>query len=169
MSANLLMKGKSVFEFLGGRPALVDGFLMARGIRADALGFVYGDREMHAQVAVEVVVGEVLRGVRYVVGGADVGLAIREGDPDRFRRPRRLAAKRLEHDGRILRRGGFGVHMRVLGHDAQLPGIAGGEIIHRAVFAVLIVAPPVVEVVVDDVTGDLCARCLLYTSDAADE
>ena len=73
------MKGKSVFEFLGGRPALVDGFLMARGIRADALGFVYGDREMHAQVAVEVVVGEVLRGVRYVVGGADVGLAIREG------------------------------------------------------------------------------------------
>lgn len=48
--------------------------------------------------------------------------------------------------------------MRVLGHDAQLPGIAGGEIIHRAVFAVLIVAPPVVEVVVDDVTGDLCAR-----------
>ena len=113
---------------------------------------------MHAQVAVEVVVGEVLRGVRHVVGRADVGLAIREGDPDCLRRPRRLAAERLEHDGRILRRGGLGVHMRVLGHDAQLPGIAGGEIIHRAVFAVGVIAPPVVEVFIDDVAGGLRAR-----------
>ena len=130
----------SVFELLRGRPALVDGLLMARGIRTDVLRLLHGNREVDAQVTVEIVVGEVLRGVRHVVGRADVGLAIREGDPDRLRRPRRLAAERLEHDGRILRRGGLGVHMRVLGHNAQLPGVAGGEIIHRAVFAVGVVS-----------------------------
>ena len=92
------------------------------------------------------------------MGRADVGLAIREGDPDCLRRPRRLAAERLEHDGCILRRGGLGVHMRVLGHNAQLPRVAGGEIIHRAVFAVGVIAPPVVEVFIDDVAGGLRAR-----------
>lgn len=48
--------------------------------------------------------------------------------------------------------------MRVLGHNAQLPRVAGGEIIHRAVFAVGVIAPPVVEVFIDDVAGGLRAR-----------
>ena len=131
---------------------------MADSVGADALCLAHRDREVYAEVTGEVVAGQVLRGVRHVVGRADVGLAVGEGDPYGFRIPRRLVAERLEHDGGIFGGRRLGVHVRVLGHDAQLPGVAGGEVVYGAVFAVGVVAAPVIEVLIDDVVRHARSR-----------
>ena len=48
--------------------------------------------------------------------------------------------------------------MRVLGHDAQLPGVAGREVVYGAVFAVGVIAAPVIEVLIDDVVRHAWSR-----------
>ena len=128
---------------------------MADRVRAGGLRVRHRAREVHAQVTVKVVGRDVIRGVRHVVRAADVGLAVRERDPDHLRRPRLLVAERLVHDRRVLRRRRLGVHVLVLAHDAQRPGVAGLKVEDRAQLAVLVVSAPVGVVGEDDLAGAL--------------
>ena len=116
---------------------------MAGGVRAGSFGVRHRAREVNTEVTVEVVGLVVVRGMRYVVRGTDVGGAVREGSPDQLRGPGLHVAKRLVHDRGVLRGGGLSVKVRVSGHPGQVPGQAGDRIKHGEDIAVAVLAAPV--------------------------
>ena len=62
---------------------------------------------MYAQMTFEIVGRDVLRTMRGIVGGTDVGLAIGEGYSDNLWIPGSFAAECFQHNGRILSRNWF--------------------------------------------------------------
>ena len=98
---------------------------MGDRIVADRFGTGHRNREVDTQMTFEVICGDVLCSVRRIMGGTDVSLAVGERDPDYLWRPGCFTAECLLHNGRIFSCDRFRVHVSILCHDAQTPGITG--------------------------------------------
>ena len=91
-----LLYGLKSAHSLGLFPVFVDALLMAGSIRTDFLRLVHRNREVHAEVTIKVVVPEMIGRMRHIVRGAQIGLAVREGDPNRLSRPGDLTGESFE-------------------------------------------------------------------------
>ena len=140
-------------HFLSGFPTGINGFLMGDGIIADRLCPGHGKREVHAQMSLEIVGGDVLRAMRGIVGRTDIGFAVGEGDPDNLGSPGGLAAEGFQHDGSILGCNRFSIHVLIFCHDAKTPGITSAEIINGHIFTVAVIVAPVIETGVNHFSG----------------
>lgn len=106
---------------------------MRGSIGTDLLHLRLCAREVDADMAVKIIVSDVVGVVRRVVCGGHVHSSVAEHYPHGFRRPGGLATESPVHFGSILSSQGFCVSVRAHAEDIDLPADAGGEVIDRRI------------------------------------